>query len=343
MNINLNNTNYGRGSMMKQRVGANNSAFGAFSLHSNIYANSNTSVGTNALLINQGNYNTAIGAGTMCTNVSGNRNTAIGSNALEGVQDQPKVGDENVAIGAQALFTNSGNKNTAIGAFALMKQTTGSNNVAIGHGAGLNDITGSNNVYIGHGADVVVGEGANDADGEHDYNNSVAIGSGAKITDDNQIQLGREDTYTYVRTNRIYLTGEVHNDDQCVTKKYVDDEISTISLTPGEKGDKGDQGPKGDKGDKGDMGDRGYPGEKGDKGDKGDKGEGQGLGGPQGGPQGGPGGPEEKPQPSAPLCETELYTCLGSITEKDEGSTNEPDEISLLKERFKLDDDEDPQ
>jgi hypothetical protein len=52
---------------------------------------------------------------------------------------------------------------------------------------------------------------------------------------------------------------------------------------------------------------------------------------------------QEKPQPSAPLCETELYTCLGSITEEDERPTNEPDEASLLKERFKLEDNDDPQ
>ena len=69
------------------------------------------------------------------------------------------------------------------------------------------------------------------------------------------------------------------------TKQYVDDEISTIELTPGPKGDKGDkgdtgeqgiQGPKGDKGDtgiqgpKGDTGEQGPKGEKGEKGDKGD-------------------------------------------------------------------------
>ena len=56
------------------------------------------------------------------------------------------------------------------------------------------------------------------------------------------------------------------------TIQYVDDEISTIELTPGPKGDKGDtgeqgiQGPKGDKGDKGDTGEQGIQGPKGDKG-----------------------------------------------------------------------------
>ena len=74
------------------------------------------------------------------------------------------------------------------------------------------------------------------------------------------------------------------------TKKYVDDSISTIELTPGPKGDKGDQGPQGEQGPKGDTGDtgpkgdtglqgpkgeqgeQGPQGEKGDKGDKGDTG-----------------------------------------------------------------------
>jgi hypothetical protein len=240
MNINLNNTNFGRGIMTRQQTGANNSAFGAFSLHSNIDASSNTSVGSNSLLLNNGQYNTAIGAGTMWTNVAGKLNTAIGSNALQGITNQPTVGDSNVAIGAQALFTNSGNENTAIGAFALMNQTTGLKNVAIGHRAGLSDISGSNNVYIG-----------NDADTIGSFTNSLAIGSNSKIQSNNEIRLG--------------VAG---------TKVYIGD-IQFVGGGGGGVGPAGETGPAGTKGDTGPAGTNGLDGAKGDTGPAGPPGSSQ--------------------------------------------------------------------
>ena len=120
--------------------------------------------------------------------------------------------------------------------------------------------------------------------------------------------------YLNIYNTKEYTPEEDYNP---ATKKYVDDSISTIELTPGAKGDKGDpftyadftaeqlaslkgekgekgdqgpqgeQGPKGDTGDTGPKGDIGPQGPKGDKGDKGDKGE-TGEQGPQGkiGPQG---------------------------------------------------------
>ena len=91
------------------------------------------------------------------------------------------------------------------------------------------------------------------------------------------------------------------------TKKYVDDSISTIELTPGPKGDKGDPftyadftpeqlaGLKGEKGDKGDTGEQGIQGEQGPQGPQGPKGD-TGEQGPQGlqGPKGDTG--EQGPQ-----------------------------------------------
>ena len=261
MNINLNNTNFGRGIMTRRQVGTDNSAFGAFSLHSNIAACSNTSVGTNSLLMNKGQYNTAIGAGTMWTNVSGNRNTAIGSNALQGTTNQPTVGELNVAVGAQALYKNSGNENTAIGSYALMNQTTGSNNVAIGHGAGLNDITGSNNIYIGHGANTINTGG---------YMNSVAIGSNAKITGSNQIQLGSTGATVY--TDKIILTGEIEQPTQAITKKYIDDLVINNTGIKGDTGPQGPAGTNGEQGHTGPQGPQGIPGEASAKGDTGPQG-----------------------------------------------------------------------
>ena len=68
-----------------------------------------------------------------------------------------------------------------------------------------------------------------------------------------------EEALANINTGNIDLTGYA-------TTNYVDEQISTIKLTPGPKGDKGDkgdtgaQGPKGDKGDKGDTGAQGPAG-----------------------------------------------------------------------------------
>ena len=107
----------------------------------------------------------------------------------------------------------------------------------------------------------------------------------------------------HTHDNKTILDGitadKVASWDNKPTKKYVDDSISTIELTPGPKGDKGDPftyadftpeqlaGLKGEKGDKGDTGEQGPQGLQGLQGPKGDTGE-QGPKGDTGeqGPQG---------------------------------------------------------
>ena len=87
----------------------------------------------------------------MCNNVGGQLNTAVGSSALEGLT-QTSVGDFNVAIGPQALYSNQGDRNVAVGYQSLLYNTTGSENVAIGNLCMKNNITGSNNVALGKAA-----------------------------------------------------------------------------------------------------------------------------------------------------------------------------------------------
>src|SRR5262245_19917333 len=48
------------------------------------------------------------------------------------------------------LVRSTGNNNTALGSNAL-SNITGSNNIALGAGAGENHTTGGNNIYIGNG------------------------------------------------------------------------------------------------------------------------------------------------------------------------------------------------
>jgi hypothetical protein len=146
----MSNTNYGNGT--KNTGGANNSSFGAFALFSNTDASSNTAVGSNALLYNNGAYNSAFGAGAMCNNVTGTLNTALGSNALEGVKGSNSVGTANVAVGAQALFSNSSIQNTAVGIYSMMENTAGYASTAIGAASLEQNTQGYYNVAVGAAA-----------------------------------------------------------------------------------------------------------------------------------------------------------------------------------------------
>ena len=58
----------------------------------------------------------------------------------------------NASLGEGALTNNTGDDNTAIGGNALHKNTTGSGNTAIGYQAGGSNISGSHNVFIGYRA-----------------------------------------------------------------------------------------------------------------------------------------------------------------------------------------------
>ena len=83
--------------------------------------------------------------------------------------------------------------------------------------------------------------------------------------------LTKGELLTKANTKEYHPTGDYNP----ATKKYVDDSISTIELTPGPKGDKGDvgpQGPQGEVGPKGDTGEQGPQGIQGPKGNTGERG-----------------------------------------------------------------------
>lgn len=162
--MSVNNTNYGLNSL-KNNNGNDNSAFGAYSLYNSNSTSNNTAVGSNSLFYNTiGVNNTAIGAGSISNNTTGSLNTALGSSALEGAVGV-SVGNQNVAVGAQGLYSNTGNLNTALGAYAGLANTSQGNNTFLG---ALTDLS-SNNLA---------------------YTNSTALGYNAKIDASNQIVLG---------------------------------------------------------------------------------------------------------------------------------------------------------
>jgi hypothetical protein len=112
------------------------------------YLNGNTAEGTNALINLRpgiGNDNTAIGFEALFMNQTGRWNAASGSRALH-----DNNGDANTATGNAALRDNkTGTFNTATGAGALRMNTTGSSNTADGFRALVSNQVGSNNTATG--------------------------------------------------------------------------------------------------------------------------------------------------------------------------------------------------
>ncbi len=128
-----------------------NTAIGFFALYTNASGGANTADGFEALFANVGgSNNVADGSGALGI-FSGNYNTGLGAGAGAGalLQTNDTVGDNNVAVGSQAMQeAQSPNNDTAIGFQALDSYTTGANNSAGGYGALNADTTGaSNNAY----------------------------------------------------------------------------------------------------------------------------------------------------------------------------------------------------
>jgi hypothetical protein len=84
--------------------------------------------------------------------------------------------------------------NCVVGQTALSENTIGSYNSAFGPSAGTSNINGNNNTYIGYGAD----------NSGNNISNSTAVGYDAKITNSDQIVLGRS-----TNAPTVYIPGNV--------------------------------------------------------------------------------------------------------------------------------------
>jgi hypothetical protein len=205
----VNNTKYGLGSL-NNNSGTNNTAIGAYTLYNNSDTTNNTAIGSNsAFYTTTGSNNTSLGAGSLCNNTTGALNTAIGSSALEGPLPIGSVGNQNTAIGAQALYTNQGDLNTSLGAYSALGLTGGSYNTFLG---------------------------ANTSATQPNFNYSTAIGYSATVDDSNQIMMGGTASGSYpniIIPGKAFLpnftTLSIQND-QIVPKSYVD--TVAAGLTP---------------------------------------------------------------------------------------------------------------
>ncbi len=92
------------------------------------------------------------------TTLGGLQNAAVGFDALNSVT----TGNQNSAMGVEALFKNTGSNNTAMGFNSLAAVSSGGSNTAVGNLA-LTNSTGSNNTALGFDAGQLTGGGASNS------------------------------------------------------------------------------------------------------------------------------------------------------------------------------------
>jgi hypothetical protein len=173
--------------------------------------NTNTAIGYNVMTgassAGGGTANTAVGSLAAQYMKDGAGNSAFGYKALKGNTTQHIWGNENTAIGANALsnVVTTTSRNTAVGYNALLN-TTGDNNVALGYNAGNSITTGTFNTIIGADANVSSGSGT--------ITNSTAIGGGASVSASNTIQLGNDFISSVSTKGTVYSNGAALTSDQ---------------------------------------------------------------------------------------------------------------------------------
>jgi len=146
------NTAVGTAAMLLNASGFNNTAVGTDALLYNDSGSFNNAVGTFALFNNiDGRGNSAFGYAALRENIHAGSNTAIGALALASNDNTGNnVARFNTAVGGSALLNNTdGDSNTAVGFEALSSNDSGSDNIALGDSALLSNDTGSSNTAVG--------------------------------------------------------------------------------------------------------------------------------------------------------------------------------------------------
>ena len=157
--------------------GANNFAAGLEAAHTLSSGSHNTAVGDFALRAGNGSGNTAFGRGAGY-GTTGSDNTAIGYGALSAAGAASNC----VAVGESALSSATVNNGTAVGYLSAYQVSTGVNVTAIGRESGSLVTTGAEGVFVGYAADL---SSSTQRDGV------IAIGTGAKVDQDNSAVIGR--------------------------------------------------------------------------------------------------------------------------------------------------------
>lgn len=164
----------------------------------------------------------AIGNGASCTGASDM--TAIGHNAtIRNIQT--------VAVGAFSQSTRTGA--TSVGYAAEAK---GAQSIAVGNDSSVETnvsagISIGNVSYVSGEGGVAVGQSA-----QTEGAASVALGNAAKALDDNVVSVGSGDESLGPATRRIVNVTDPTGNQDAATKKYVDDQYSTLEAQIDDKG-----------------------------------------------------------------------------------------------------------
>ena len=184
------NAFFGKSAGSNNDTGGSNSFFGSNVGRENTKGTSNSFFGFQSGEENKGgNYNSFFGNEAGRQNIKGSYNSFFGRDA--GYHSE--TGDHNSFFGNFAGGMNkSGGYNAFFGYRTGSSNLSGSSNSFLGKNAGSKNKFGSNNTIIGADADL----------GTDNFKYASAIGSGAIVTANNTIQLGRYDEDT-VRVGKL--------------------------------------------------------------------------------------------------------------------------------------------
>lgn len=155
-----------------------------------------------------GHDNVGVGMFAMRRNMDGSESVVIGAGAAtEATRVNGAVvigyaaagatvtmGDYTVAIGHSCLKNGTGTNNVGVGQQALLATTSGTGNTGVGTSALVTNQTGSNNTSLGH----LSGRLKQDGTSTVSLNNTLTLGYDARVSGDNQNQIGNSSSTTYV-------------------------------------------------------------------------------------------------------------------------------------------------
>ena len=172
------------------------------------------------------------GSGAAAGNISGNDNNIFGNYAANNITS----GKSNNIFGERAAYElTTGRFNNIFGHQAAYYLTYGNYNIIMGYQAGTYTMSGNNNVFLGYYAgamhphawgshNIAIGNSSGETSGKKV--NTICIGNGATVTDNNMCRIGNNDIKVGIGTSSPGNLLEVVGDISC-NELYVGDTTKT--------------------------------------------------------------------------------------------------------------------